>query len=101
LFSSPGERSDARVGEPSGIVILEGLGGGAYQFEVPKDIVISPGDIAVSSRNSLHALAIVDRVVDEADRTSKTVYARLPVAFADLRYVTIVRALAEREVEDL
>ncbi len=91
LLSLPGARTDARAGDPTGIVILEGLGGGAFTFDVPVSVSIEPGDVVVDASNDLHALAVVARVNEEPDKTVKTVYAHAPVSLFEVRYVSVER----------
>ncbi len=95
LFSSGGTTVDARVGTPQGIVVLSGVGGGAFVFDVTQTISVSPGDRVVSAEGSGRTLAIVARVVAKPDSTLTEVYARLPVAFADLSYVSFIRPIGD------
>lgn len=92
LFSSPGGTIDARVGEPSGIVTLKGLGGGAFTFDIPSDVAVHSGDTVVGAQNDTEIIAVVESVASDPDRTSHTVYARAPVSFSDIRFVSIERA---------
>lgn len=89
LFSRPGARTDARVGDPSGIVILEGLGGGAFTFDIPREVSVVPGDAVVSASDERALIGTVARVVEDPNKTVKTVYVRLPVSLSDVRYVSI------------
>lgn len=89
LLSRPSARTDARVGDPSGIVILEGLGGGAFTFDVPSDVSVEQGDAVVSASDDRALIAVVVRVIEDPDKTVSTVHARLPVSLAEVRYVSI------------
>ena len=96
LFSSATSVIDARLNvEPTGIVTLKGQGGGAFVFEVPSNILIEAGNILVSAQHDTDVLAIVTSVSADPDRTVKTVFARAPVSFSELRFVTIERLLEE------
>ncbi|MEK7613850.1 MAG: rod shape-determining protein MreC [Patescibacteria group bacterium] len=93
LYSSGGTKSDVRVGSPSAIVVMEGQGGGAFTFEVPRSVFLAPGDVVLNTRFGVHPLAIVESVVVDPDETVSTVYARSPVSFSDIVYVTFLRSL--------
>lgn len=95
LYSSGGASVDARAGDPSGIVVLKGLGGGAFVFEVPQPISIDPGDVLVSAHDGTSMLAVVESVVSDPNTTLKTVYAKFPSSFSDIRFVTFVRNISD------
>lgn len=95
LYSSGGASTDARAGEPSGIVVLRGLGGGAFVFEVPQPVLVERGDVLAPAYDSTYALAVVEGVVSDPNTTLKTVYARLPSTLSDIRYVTFIRGNVE------
>ena len=96
LFSSAGSIIDARIDtEPTGIVSLKGQGGGAFIFEVPQNALLEAGNMLVSAQNDTEVLAIVTGVSTDPDRTVKTVFARAPVSFSELRFITIERLETE------
>ncbi len=91
LFSSSGTTIDARVGAPSGIVVMRGLGGGSFVFDIPDQVVISVGDPITDQSQGTHIIAFVDSIVEHPDSTLKTVRAYTPVSFSNINYVTFVR----------
>lgn len=92
LFSTAGMQVDARVGEPTGIVVLKGLGGGAFTFDVPDEVLISDGSLVVSASQDTDVLAVVDGIVVDPDTTLKKVYAHIPVTFSAIRYLMFTPA---------
>ena len=93
LFSAPGTTVDGRIGDPSAIVIMRGMGGGAFEFEVPGEVAIEPGAVIESAAGEPYAIAIVNSVMTEPGRTSSIIFASAPVPLAELRFVEFVRPL--------
>lgn len=90
LYSSPRSQFDARVGSPSATVAVSGVGGGSFIFEVPSEVALVPGDTVVSSFDDTTLIAVVSGVVSRPDTTVQTVYARTPISFSDIRYLSFV-----------
>lgn len=95
LASAPGSAIDARVGEPSAIVVLRGEGGGAFSFEIPKDVALEAGDLIEAAAFGRHVVAVVASVEREPERTSAQVLAHAPFSFSDVRIVEFVRSEEE------
>jgi len=91
LFSSPGTVLDVRVGEPSAIVVAQGLGGGAFVFDVPNEVRVESGDYVTSASHSTRVVAVVQNVIEEPDKTTKRVHAHTVVAVSDIQFVHFVR----------
>lgn len=90
LFSSPGKTTDVRIGTPEAIVVAQGLGGGAYIFDVPNDIAVAPGDTARSATHNARVVAIVQNIVVNHDRTTKRIYAHTVASFSDIQFVHFI-----------
>lgn len=95
LFSAPGATLDVRVGSPSAIVVAHGLGGGAFTFDVPKEVAIKIGDGIENAHGEGGVIGVVQQVIDEPERTSFRIYAATPVSMNDMDVVEFVRALPE------
>jgi len=98
LLTSPGLTTDVRVGEPGAIVVAQGLGGGAYVFDVPSGVSVASGDAVLSASYGARVLGVVGSVVADPDRTTKRVYAHAAAALSDIRFVHFIRPV--RSVED-
>lgn len=90
LFSSPGRTTEVTVGNPTAIVVMKGLGGGAFTFEVPSAVALVPGDLVTSAANSA-VVAIVRSVQREEGSASVRVLASSPASLSDLDYVEFIR----------
>lgn len=91
LLTSPGLTTDVRIGEPTAIVVAQGLGGGALVFDVPSVVSVAAGDTVLSASSGTHVLGIVRSVVVDPDRTTKRVYAHTVIALSDIRFVHFIR----------
>lgn len=90
LFTSPGTTFDVRVGEPSAIVIAQGLGGGTFIFDVPNEIAIDAGDTVLSVAYGTRMVGVVQSITEDPDRTSKRVHAHSGVSLSDVRFVHFI-----------
>lgn len=89
LYSSPGASTEVKVGEPTAIVVMKGLGGGAFTFEVPAAVSLEPSDLVTSAATDA-VIAIVRSVSTEEGSASVRVYASAPVSMSDLDLVEFV-----------
>jgi cell shape-determining protein MreC len=89
LYSAPGATTEATVGAPTAIVVAQGLGGGAFSFEVPSAVTLAPGDL-VTSASGDGVLAIVHSVHANEGSATATVYASSPVSLADIDIVEFI-----------
>ena len=95
LFSSPGRTFDGRIGTPDAIVVVHGQGGGAFTFELSKEVVVAVGDPVMSAHGEQALVARVAAVIDEPERTTFTVHAASPVGVSDMDVIEFVHALTE------
>jgi cell shape-determining protein MreC len=86
LYSAPGATFEVKAGTPSAIVVMKGLGGGSFLFEIPTAVSIAPGDLVESSAGS-GTVAVVRSVRTTEGSASASVYAGSPVSPPDLDYV--------------
>lgn len=91
LYSTPGVVTDARVGEPSAIVSLQGKGGGSFSFEIPSESTLLPGTL-ITTVDGARVLGIVSSIERSPDRTTALVFAHLPVSAHTIRFVDFVRS---------
>lgn len=86
LYSSPRALTEITVGTPQAIVVMNGVGGGAFTFEAPSAVAIVPGDLVTSASGNA-VVAIVRSVQSEEGRTSAVVSASAPVSLSALDVV--------------
>jgi cell shape-determining protein MreC len=87
LFSTPGRTLDVRIGTPSAIVVMHGLGGGSFVFEIPKNVEIGEGDMILAGHGQEALIARVQYIVDEPEKTTVRVYAASPISMPDTTFV--------------
>lgn len=99
LHSSPGTTLDARVGEPSAIVVMRGLGAGSFFLEVPKEVSVAVGDHILLSQSDV-LIAVVQKIIDEPEQTTFRVHAASPINSTDTRIVEFTKNLPTLDVEE-
>lgn len=92
LLSSPGTSFDVRGGDPSAIVVMHGLGGGSYYFDIPKEVSLHEGDSITTANAEGHVIAIVSSIVDAPELTTKRVYAHSPINTNDVRVIEFTKS---------
>lgn len=97
LFSSPGEKTSVFLGPENIAVTLLGRGGGAMTVELPKDVDIRVGDTALLPGVSGHIVSTVTALEPDPSLSFMTVYLRLGINPAQLRYVGILLSTGENE----
>lgn len=90
LFSAPGVTHDVVVGTPHAVVVAKGVGGGAFEFSVPQGVEVSAGDTIRFQSSDTLALGVVRHVTSNAQDTSTTVRASIPLSFSDIDFIRII-----------
>ena len=67
-----------------------GDGGGNAHASVPRGIPVHEGDAVIANAYGGRAIGVVGKVVSSPASAEQTVYMRLPVDLASLRYVYIL-----------
>ncbi|MBM2817828.1 MAG: hypothetical protein HW401_418 [Parcubacteria group bacterium] len=89
LYSSPGEKFIALVGERSVQVEAEGLGGGNFSAKLPRDIEVNEGDAAVVPSISASIFGFVQKIeLNPTDSFQKIIF-KIPVNLSELKWVTV------------
>lgn len=87
MLSSPGNTLDIRAGDPSAIVVGRGLGGGAFSFDIPKEVLLSVGDVVSTGSGDSYVVAVVSSVIKTAEHTTARVYANTPININNARVI--------------
>lgn len=89
LFSTAGEKTDVFLGPQNIPTILEGMGGGTFQAELPKEADVQKGDVATFPGVGGYLVAVVEEVGN--DPTQAFLKVRLRTFFNpfELHYVGI------------
>lgn len=84
---APGERIDALLGETA--LVVSGDGGGNAHASVPLGVAVAEGDPVISPAHGNRAIGVVGKVDAPPASPDQTVYIRLPLNLASLRYVYV------------
>ncbi len=91
LYSSNGVKTEA-VLERGGVpVTLVGQGGGNFEIEVPRDILVVKGDRVLNYGISPRLLGVVEDISEESTDSFKRVSVRTPQSFYSLRFVYVLK----------
>lgn len=89
LYSSPGEKFIALVGEISVQVEMEGLGGGNFSAKLPRDVKIKEGEAAVVPSISTSIFGFVQKIeINPTDSFQKIIF-KTPVNLSELKWVSV------------
>ncbi|MEK7579551.1 MAG: rod shape-determining protein MreC [Patescibacteria group bacterium] len=95
LLSSPGLTREVTVGTSTTPLSAVGKGGGMFEIEAPRDLIVTPG-MVVYARGSDAIAFVVESTAESAD-AFQTVYAVFPINLFETREV-IVEATPSREL---
>lgn len=87
LFSTPGKKTPAIIKGTQ--FEANGLGGGRYEMEVPKDFEVQVGDTILYPHEKIILLGVVEQSEVREDDLFKKIYFNTPVPLDSLSYVTI------------
>lgn len=89
LFSTNGEKTEARL-SPNGVdVTLVGLGGGNFSAEVLHDLVVSPNAIVVTKETNSHTIAYFKKITSDPRDPFQTLLLVSPVNMNELHFVEV------------
>jgi len=89
LFSSPGERYDVFIGPSHAPSVAVGKGGGQYEAELPRAVMVSQGDAVVESSLNDKAFGVVTAVLTDPAQPFETILFAPPVNIYELRWVLV------------
>ena len=89
LYSSSGEKTDARLGTSNIDITLVGHGGGTFSVQVPHDVVIPTGADALSKELDPHIIAVLDTSVADPRDSFQTLLFSSPVNMSELAFVQV------------
>ncbi len=91
LYSSSGTKTDARL-DPSNIdITLVGRGGGTFEVQVPHDLVVAPGTLAVSKELNQHIIGVLDTSDADPRDSFQTLIFSSPVNMSQLGFVQVAQ----------
>jgi cell shape-determining protein MreC len=89
FYSSSGESHPVFIGVSHAVATAVGRGGGQYEAQVARDVVVNEGDMVLSSGFNDRAFGIVSAVLLDPTQPFKTVLFAPPVNIYQLRWVLV------------
>lgn len=89
LFSSPGTETEVLLGLESTPALARGLGGGAFQVKLPRDIAIREGDAVFHSVLSNTLVGIVREIKSKEANPLQTILFNAPLNIWETRFVIV------------
>ena len=90
LYSSPGEKVKVLIGESNIGKEAEGLGGGNFKVEIPREIDITEGDSVVIPSISTNIFGTVEKIDFKESDSFQTILFKNPVNISELKWVEVL-----------
>jgi len=91
LFSNPGNIMQVWIGSLGISAEAKGKGGGNFEIILPRDIVVSEGDIISVPDMNINILGVVGHIKKDPSDSFQTILFRTPVNTSELKWVQIVK----------
>ena len=91
LFSGPQFESDLVIKKQSITVPAKGKGGGNFEIHIPREVVVTDGDILTLPEHPTLAVGVVKAITFDPRDPFQTVLARTPVNIQELNFVEILK----------
>ena len=89
LYSSPGDKMDARLDPAQIDVTLFGHGGGDYLVSVPHDLTVATSSVVVSKEINPHVLGKLQKTISDPRDSSQTLIFSSPININQLSFVEV------------
>lgn len=89
LISNPEDETKGILIPSNTEITLVGRGGGSFEANIPRDLVVSPGTVVISSDRENHIIAIALNNISDPRDPVNTVLFRSPVNFNNIDFVAI------------
>lgn len=99
LFSSYGKETVVHIGKEQIEMIAKGRGGGNFEAEAPRTVVISEGDVVVLPGLSPKAFAVVEEIIMRPSDAFQRILFKNPSNLFELRVVGVIDGVT-RELPD-
>lgn len=91
LFSTPGQETDGVVVGSDITVTLTGRGGGAFEIDVPREVVLPEGNVVTNVATFSNPIAIIGTQISSDRDAIKKILAKTPINIQELKWVEIVK----------
>lgn len=89
MISEPGQVNEIGIGNNGEIAKMEGLGGGSFFMEVPKDTNVKVGDEVTGLDRTLPVIGVVEHIDTAASETLNHVFVHFPFSLKDIVWLSI------------
>lgn len=89
IYSSPGEKFIALVGDKSAQAEAEGLGGGNFSARLPRGVEIKEGDAAVIPSISVSVFGFVRKIELNPSDSFQKIFFKIPANLSELKWVMV------------
>jgi len=89
LFSTPGQETDGVVVGSDITVTLTGRGGGAFEIDVPREVVLPVGNVVTNVATFSNPIAIIGSQISSERDAIKKILAKTPINIQELKWVEI------------
>ena len=90
LYSSNGEKVKVLIGDSNIEKEAQGLGGGNFKVELPKEVDIKEGDKVVMPSISTNIFGTVEKIESKDSDSFQTILFKNPVNISELKWVEVV-----------
>ena len=91
LFSTPGQQTEGVVIGSDITVTLTGRGGGAFELDVPREVVLPEGNVVTNLATFSNPIAIVGTQISTDRDAIRKILAKTPVNIQELKWVEITK----------
>lgn len=92
FFSSPGQKTEVKIGEAGIGATAEGRGGNNFAAALPRDTIVAKGDVVTLASFDTQVFAVVESVLSNSTDAFKTVLFKNPVNIFTIDWVEVVRS---------
>lgn len=89
LFSAPGREVGMVVASTGTTVTALGRGGGEYELNLPRDMIIADGDVLTEQTVTSAPLAVVQKILVDPRDPFQRVFAKIPINVQTISWVRV------------
>ncbi len=89
LFSSPNEKTEVQIGPQNIPAVAVGRGGGQYEIELPRGLLVSEGDFVSSSNLGSRPIGKVVSINSDPSLTFEKIFFSSPVNIYEMKWVKV------------
>jgi cell shape-determining protein MreC len=91
LFSTPGQQTEGIIAGNDIMVTLIGKGGGAYEIDVPREVVLPQGAVVTNIATFAYPIAVIGTQISSERDALKRILAKTPINIQEIKWVEIAK----------